>query len=77
VQTTVSMKVGGNLARNTLEFAKMNNTDLIVIMSEQEDDFTGSFLGPYAQQIVNHSWVPVLSFKPVEEVEGHVFWERN
>jgi hypothetical protein len=33
-------------------------------MTEQEDNFGGIFLGPYAQQIVNHSKIPVMSIKP-------------
>ncbi len=75
IQVTVHKRIGGNLARNTLEFAKLNNADLIVIMTDQEENFTGSFLGPYAQQIVNHSWIPVLSFKPIE-VDENISWAQ-
>lgn len=68
--TSVHIQVGGNQAKNTISYAKQHNADLIVIMTDQEENFTGSFLGPYAQQVVNHSWVPVLSFKPVENPEN-------
>jgi nucleotide-binding universal stress UspA family protein len=36
-------------------------------MTEQEENFTGIFIGPYAQQVVNHSKIPVISIRP--EVE--------
>lgn len=63
-------KIVANQAKETLNFAKQHNMDLIVIMTDQEENFTGSFLGPYAQQVVNHSWIPVLSIKPIEHPEN-------
>jgi len=70
IPATAEIKVGGNQAKNTIVFAKQHNADLIAIMTDQEENFTGSFLGAYAQQIVNHSWVPVLSIKPVENPDN-------
>jgi nucleotide-binding universal stress UspA family protein len=55
---------GKNLAETTLKHAKKQKVDLIAIMTEQEENFTGIFLGPFAQQVVNHSKIPVLSVKP-------------
>lgn len=66
VPVVAQVEVANNLAKHTIGKAVEMNADLIVIMTDQEDDFTGSFLGPYAQQIVNHSKVPVLSIKPKE-----------
>jgi nucleotide-binding universal stress UspA family protein len=66
----MDIKVGGNQAKNTINYAKQHNADLIVIMTDQEENFTGSFIGPYAQQVVNHSWVPVLSIKPIENPDN-------
>ncbi|MBI2268896.1 MAG: universal stress protein [Bacteroidetes bacterium] len=73
IPSVVDIQVGGNQAKNTIDYAKKHNAELIVIMTDQEENFTGSFLGPYAQQVVNHSWVPVLSFKPVEN-PGNISW---
>ena len=70
VPVSVSIKVGGNIAKNNIAAAKQNNADLIIIMTDQDENFTGSFLGPYAQQIVNHSWVPVLSITPQVHAEN-------
>jgi nucleotide-binding universal stress UspA family protein len=53
-----------NIAKTTMEFATEKNADLIIIMNEQETNTTGFFMGPYAQQIVNHSTIPVLSIPP-------------
>ena len=56
---------GGNQAKHTYEFAKSINADLIVIMTDQDETLTGRLLGTYAQQIVNHSKIPVMSIQPV------------
>jgi nucleotide-binding universal stress UspA family protein len=53
-----------NIAKTTMEFAAEKNADLIIIMNEQEINSTGFFMGPYAQQVVNHSKVPVLTIRP-------------
>ncbi|MFM2284869.1 MAG: hypothetical protein RLZZ543_366 [Bacteroidota bacterium] len=53
-----------NIAKATMDFAAEKDADLIVIMNEQEINTTGFFMGPYAQQVVNHSRIPVLSIRP-------------
>jgi nucleotide-binding universal stress UspA family protein len=62
-----SVVEGENLASISLKQAKKLKADLICIMTEQEENLTGLFLGPYAQQVVNHSKIPVLSIKPLVE----------
>lgn len=52
-----------SLAESTLEYAEKHKCDLIVINTGHESKITGIFLGLFAQQIVNHSKVPVLSLK--------------
>ncbi|RUA23907.1 MAG: hypothetical protein DSY76_08735 [Bacteroidetes bacterium] len=52
-----------NLTDATIEFAKENDADLIVIMTEQETTTANILLGTYAQQMVNHSPIPVLSIR--------------
>ncbi len=64
IKFTMEMVEGANLASITLKQAKKNKSDLIVIMTEQEENMTGFFLGPYAQQVVNHSSIPVMSITP-------------
>jgi nucleotide-binding universal stress UspA family protein len=57
---------GDNLAVEAMNYSKEVKGDLIVIMSDHESKLTGIFMGAYAQQIVNHSRIPVLSIKPEE-----------
>lgn len=50
-----------NTTLSTIDYANKNNADLIVIMSEQEKTLSNIFLGPYAQQMINNSHIPVLT----------------
>lgn len=69
VSYTRTLKHGDDIADMTLGYAKENNMDLIVMMTEQEAS-TGLFVGPYAQRIVNHSKTPVLSVTPIQVIES-------
>lgn len=53
-----------NLTSDLLGYAEKVNADLLVIMTEQETSTANILLGPYAQQLVNHSPIPVLSIHP-------------
>lgn len=59
---------GHDIADMLMKKAKSVNADLIAIMTEQEAS-TGLFVGPYAQRIVNHSKIPVLSITPFDIVD--------
>jgi nucleotide-binding universal stress UspA family protein len=50
-----------NITDGTIEYATEIKADLIAIMTEQEKSAKNIWLGPYAQQMVNHSQIPVLS----------------
>ncbi|MDP4267499.1 MAG: universal stress protein [Bacteroidota bacterium] len=52
---------GKNISEMIINYAKLQNAELIVIMTEQEIKTSNLWLGPYAQQLVNHSSIPVLS----------------
>ncbi len=54
---------GNSLAKSAMNYATKNKCDLIVINTGHESKITGIFLGAFAQQIVNHSKVAVLSCK--------------
>lgn len=58
--------VGSNIAKMAMKYANEIRADLIMIMTEQEESVTGLLIGPYAQQVVNHSLIPVLSITPQE-----------
>jgi nucleotide-binding universal stress UspA family protein len=55
-----------NISDSTIEYALRVNANLISIMTEQETSAKNLLLGPYAQQMVNHSPIPVLSIHPKE-----------
>ncbi len=61
---TVKMFKGENAASITMEFATQVNADLIIMMTDQEG--SGIFIGNFAQQIINHSKIPVMSIRPDE-----------
>ncbi|MFC2102404.1 universal stress protein [Bacteroidota bacterium] len=50
-----------NLADAMIDYAKEVDANLISIMTEQETTTSNLWMGPYAQQVVNHSPIPVLS----------------
>lgn len=64
VKFTSELVFGENIAKLTMRYGEKINADLLMIMTEQEENLTGLLLGPYAQQVVNHSKIPVMSIKP-------------
>lgn len=64
----------GSVADTILEFSKNVNADLLMIMTQQETDFTDLFIGSQAQAIINNSEIPVLSIIPrPHEVASPIF----
>lgn len=60
--------LGGNLTNLTVDYAKKVKANLILIMTEQEPQIGSFFLGKFAQQMVNHSPIPVMSIAPREDL---------
>lgn len=57
---------GGNITQLTIQYAKNVDADLIAIMTEQTERPENLWMGPYAQQMVNHSPIPVLSLETAD-----------
>ncbi len=55
-----------NVTESTIGYALKIDANLISIMTEQEKTAKNLILGPYAQQMVNHSPIPVLCIHPKE-----------
>jgi nucleotide-binding universal stress UspA family protein len=53
-----------NRATSTVNYAKSIGADLIIIMTDQDAELSGFFLGPYSQQVIHLSHVPVIAVKP-------------
>jgi len=62
-----------NRAVATVNYCEKIGGDLISIMTDQDAELSGFFLGPYALQVIHHAKVPVLSIKPEEHPEN-VTW---
>ena len=66
VKFVINFVTADNTTNSTIEYSQKVNADLIAIMTEQEKTAANFWLGPYAQQMVNNSPIPVLSIQPVE-----------
>lgn len=53
-----------NITDTIIEYSKEHKVELISAMTEQSESALNIFLGKYAQQLVNHSPIPVLSIRP-------------
>jgi nucleotide-binding universal stress UspA family protein len=62
VNCTKNVLVGSNITDLTIEYAKTVDAELITIMTDQLTN-AAFWLGPYAQQMVNHASIPVLSIR--------------
>ncbi len=55
-----------NVAVSIIKYSVEHNIDLISIMTDQDMTTANKFLGPYAQQLINNSEIPVLSLRAKE-----------
>ncbi len=68
--TTETILDTKNRADATIKHADKVKADLIVIMTDQEAEISGFFLGPYSQQVIHHSKVPVIALTPEVNSDG-------
>jgi nucleotide-binding universal stress UspA family protein len=61
IKCDVQYKFCDNITEGSIEYAMEKKAELISIMTEQEKSTKNIWLGPYAQQMVNHSPLPVLT----------------
>lgn len=59
-----------NRATATVSHGQKINAELIVIMTDQDAELSGFFLGPFSQQVIHLSKVPVIAVKPEEHPEN-------
>jgi len=72
VKTTIELvKIDGrSLSKAILDYSNEHEADLIMIMTQQENDFTSHFVGSAAQSIIYNSKVPVMSIRPVVKISA-------
>lgn len=66
-------KGGQSLSESVIDYANKSKGDLIMIMTQQEEEFTDFFIGSSAQGIINESDIPVLSIVPTPKKDTSVF----
>ncbi len=59
-----------NRATATVNYGQKVNADCIVIMTDQDAELSGFFLGPFSQQVIHLAKVPVIAVKPEEHPEN-------
>ena len=64
VNCIIDLIATNNVAADILHHARAIDADLIAIRTRTDDSSNTVLLGPYAQQLVNYSPVPVLSIHP-------------
>lgn len=60
-----------NRASSTLGYVEKVGADLVIIMTDQDAEVSGFFLGPYSQQVIHSSKVPVIAIKPKDLFTGN------
>jgi nucleotide-binding universal stress UspA family protein len=65
ISCTTEFVEGGDVVEGILKVAERTQSDLIMIMTQQEVGFTDLFISSAAQEIINRSEVPVLSIRPM------------
>jgi nucleotide-binding universal stress UspA family protein len=65
VKVTVGMITSyKNRAEATIAECNSSAADVLIIMTDQNAEFSSIYLGPYTQQILHHSKIPVIAIKP-------------
>ncbi len=57
-----------NVVASILDYSNNNDIDLVMIMTDQGTTTGGKFLGPYAQQLINNSFIPVMSVRAKQNI---------
>lgn len=65
VKNSMEIVKNSNLQKAILSYGKQIDADLVIVMADMEkEDVVEYIMGPVAQQIINHSSIPVLSVQP-------------
>jgi nucleotide-binding universal stress UspA family protein len=65
------LKSEESLSNAVIKYAEKNSADLIMIMTQQENEIKQLFIGSKAKEVIKNSEIPVLSIKPstVDRIE--------
>ena len=66
IEVTGEFIQGKHIAEEILTYSEKAQADLIIIMTQQELEWTEYFIGTASQEIINTSEIPVCSIRPIE-----------
>jgi nucleotide-binding universal stress UspA family protein len=69
VKYVVERLEADNVAASILDYAEGLEIDLITIMTDQGTTTANKYLGPYSQQLINNSLIPIMSLRAKEHHE--------
>ncbi len=64
VKYQTSFCPGEDFPSEVIKITKELDIDLIILTANIDPDWKSFFVGPFAQQVINHAQVPILSIKP-------------
>jgi nucleotide-binding universal stress UspA family protein len=64
---------GANPAKLILEYGYQIDADIIVITSKSVQNVKEFFTGTIAEQLINESEIPVITYHPIERKDTTVF----
>ena len=73
IRSTVRTIRGSNPAQLILEYANQIDADIILLTSKTAVNVKEFFTGTVAEQIINKSEIPVLTYHPIERKDTSVF----
>ncbi len=70
-----TLNAKGNVSKQVIDYAEKHKNDLIAIMTHlSADEKSAHIMGTTADQIVNHSRIPIISIRPVK-LYHHRDWD--
>lgn len=72
-ETIIAPDKSEGLVNEVINYAKKVEGDLIMIMTQQETNFTEMFIGSAAQEVISTSEIPVCSIIPTVKKDTSVF----
>lgn len=72
ITCTAEMIKGKDVAEELMKYAKQVKADLIMIMTQEEMNWTERFIGSAAQEVINGTDIPVLTIHPKEQPASFV-----
>jgi nucleotide-binding universal stress UspA family protein len=79
VPCTIRVVSEGYFAKQMLDHARQNGADLIVEMSGMDrESLTEYFMEPFAEYLINHSPIPVMSVQPLfntDTIDLRFYWD--